>query len=147
MLGNDAPTAGGCESVSEIVNSIVYYNTADVINVTSDTPGLQSMLDKFNREHWHDENEVRFITRGRGLFHIHPESGAVFSIQVERGDMINVPRGTHHWFDLCDDRNIRAIRLFQDPKGWTPHYTGTGAEAGYQPLCLGPSYIPPGGAD
>ena len=123
------------------------YTTADVINVTSETPGLQGMLDRFNKEHWHDQDEVRFITRGRGLFHIHPEDGPVFSIQVERGDMINVPRGTHHWFDLCDDRTIRAIRLFQDTAGWTPRYTESGAEAEYQPLCLGPSYIPPAGAD
>jgi 1,2-dihydroxy-3-keto-5-methylthiopentene dioxygenase len=121
------------------------YTTADVINVTSDTPGLQGMLDRFNREHWHDEDEVRLITRGRGLFHIHPTDGPVFSIQVERGDMINVPRGTRHWFDLCDDRNIRAIRLFQDRAGWTPRYTDSHTEADYQPLCLGPSYIPPGG--
>ena len=121
------------------------YKTADVIDVTSDTPGLQAMLDKFNSEHWHDEDEVRFITRGRGLFHINPKDGPVFSIQVEEGDMINVPRGTHHWFDLCEDRTIRAIRLFQDPAGWTPHYTGSEEEAKHQPLCLGPSYIPAGG--
>ena len=52
-------------------------------------------------------------------------------------------RGTHHWFDLCSDRRIRAIRLFQDPAGWTPHYTGSGVDANYQPLCFGPDYFPP----
>ena len=83
------------------------------------------MLNKFNAEHWHDEDEVRFIVEGRGLFHIHPPDGPVFAIEVEAGDLIRVPRGTHHWFDLCADRRIRAIRLFQDPSGWTPHYTGT----------------------
>ena len=34
------------------------------------------MLAKFSTEHWHDEDEVRFIVRGRGLFHIHPREGA-----------------------------------------------------------------------
>jgi 1,2-dihydroxy-3-keto-5-methylthiopentene dioxygenase len=118
------------------------YVTADVINVKPEVPGLEAMLDKFNKEHWHDEDEVRFIVHGRGLFHVHPESGPVFSIEVVKGDMIKVPRGTHHWFDLCADRTIRAIRLFQDVSGWTPHYTGTGTETGYQPLCFGQSYIP-----
>jgi 1,2-dihydroxy-3-keto-5-methylthiopentene dioxygenase len=118
------------------------YRTADVINVTSDTPGLDAMLDRFNKEHWHDEDEVRFITRGRGLFHIHPREGPVFSIEVEPGDMIKVPRGTRHWFDLCEDRTIRAIRLFQDTAGWTPRYTDSAEETKYEPLCLGPSYIP-----
>ena len=44
------------------------YVTADVIDVSPETPGLDAMLAKFNREHWHDEDEVRFITCGRGCF-------------------------------------------------------------------------------
>ncbi|MEE8526132.1 MAG: acireductone dioxygenase, partial [Thermoanaerobaculia bacterium] len=44
------------------------YRTADVIDIKPDTPDLQAMLDKFSVEHWHDEDEVRFIVRGRGLF-------------------------------------------------------------------------------
>ncbi len=118
------------------------YVTADVINVNPATPGLDAMLNKFNKEHWHDEDEVRFIVHGRGLFHIHPEDGPVFSIEVEKGDLIKVPRGTHHWFDLCEDRTIRAVRLFQDPSGWTPHYTDSGVDNRYQPLCFGPRYLP-----
>jgi 1,2-dihydroxy-3-keto-5-methylthiopentene dioxygenase len=119
------------------------YTTADVIDVTAETPGLETMLARFNSEHWHDEDEVRFIVEGRGVFHIHPAQGPVFAIEVEAGDLIRVPRGTHHWFDLCADRRIRAIRLFQDPSGWTPHYTSSGVDRGFQPLCFGPTYVPP----
>src|SRR4249920_2181933 len=90
------------------------YVTADVIDVKPETPGLDAMLAKFSREHWHDEDEVRFIIEGRGVFHIDPPGGPVFAIEVEAGDLISVPRGTLHWFDLCADRRIRAIRLFQD---------------------------------
>jgi 1,2-dihydroxy-3-keto-5-methylthiopentene dioxygenase len=118
------------------------YVTADVIDVKPDTPGLDGMLARFNSEHWHDEDEVRFIVEGRGLFHIHPASGPVFAIEVEAGDLIRVPKGTHHWFDLCADRRIRAIRLFQETSGWTPHYTNTGVDRGFQPLCFGPAYLP-----
>jgi 1,2-dihydroxy-3-keto-5-methylthiopentene dioxygenase len=116
------------------------YVTADVIDITPDTPNLETMLARFNREHWHDEDEVRFIVEGRGLFHIHPRTGPVFAIEVEPGDLIRVPRGTHHWFDLCADRRIRAIRLFQDPSGWTPRYTDSGVDQGFQPLCFGPDF-------
>jgi 1,2-dihydroxy-3-keto-5-methylthiopentene dioxygenase len=122
------------------------YVTADVIDVTADLPGLQAMLDRFNREHTHAEDEVRFIVRGRGLFHIHPPTGAVFALEVEAGDLINVPAGTQHWFDLCADRNIRAIRLFREKAGWTPLYTGSEIAAGFAPLCFGPSYLPAGQA-
>jgi 1,2-dihydroxy-3-keto-5-methylthiopentene dioxygenase len=117
------------------------YVTADVINITSQTPGLDAMLAKFSREHWHDEDEVRFILQGHGLFHVRPPAGPVVAIEVESGDLIRVPRGTWHWFDLCSDRQIRAIRLFQDPAGWTPQYTESGAETKFEPVCLGPAYV------
>ena len=120
------------------------YITADVIDVKPDTPNLEVMLAKFNREHWHDEDEVRFIIEGRGLFHVHIPDEPVFAIEVEAGDLIRVPRGTHHWFDLCNERRIRAIRLFQDSSGWTPHYTESGVDQGFQPLCFGPSYLATG---
>jgi 1,2-dihydroxy-3-keto-5-methylthiopentene dioxygenase len=99
------------------------------------------MLDKFRKEHTHSEDEVRFILKGKGLFHVRPDSGPVFAIQVEAGDLINVPHDTKHWFDLCADRTIRAIRLFQDKTGWTPHYTGAETHTHYQPLCWGPSFV------
>jgi 1,2-dihydroxy-3-keto-5-methylthiopentene dioxygenase len=118
------------------------YVTADVIDVRPETAGLETMLAKFRSEHWHDEDEVRFILEGRGVFHIHPRGGPVFAIEVGPGDLIRVPRGTWHWFDLCSDRRIRAIRLFQDQSGWTPHYTESGAERGREPVCLGPQWVP-----
>ncbi|MGH9409074.1 MAG: 1,2-dihydroxy-3-keto-5-methylthiopentene dioxygenase [Vicinamibacterales bacterium] len=117
------------------------YATTDVIDVKPDTPNLEGMLAKFSREHWHDEDEVRFIIEGRGLFHVHPAVGPVFAIEVEAGDLIRVPRGTHHWFDLCSDRRIRAIRLFRDVSGWTPHYTDSGVDKGFEPVCFGPAYV------
>ena len=120
------------------------YVTADVINVTAETPNLQAMLDRFNKEHTHTEDEVRFIVKGRGIFHIRPKNGPVFALQLDPGDLINVPAGTQHWFDLCEDRCIRAIRLFLDQSGWTPHYIENGIHANYTPVCWGPAYIPAG---
>ena len=120
------------------------YSAVDVVDVRPDLPDLESMLARFAREHWHDEDEIRFVIDGRGVFHVRPESGPVFAIEVGPGDLIRVPRGTKHWFDLCAERRIRAIRLFQDRAGWTPHYTESGAERAHEPVCLGPSYLPAG---
>jgi len=118
------------------------YVTADVIDVSPETPNLDAMLAKFRKEHWHDEDEVRFIVKGHGLFHIAPKGSDVVSIEMEAGDLIRVPRGTLHWFNLCGDKTVRAIRLFQDVSGWAPHYTDSGVDAGYQPVCFGVQYIP-----
>lgn len=120
------------------------FVTADVINVSCQTPNLDAMLAKFDKEHTHSEDEVRFTVAGRGLFHIHPDQGPVFAVEVGAGDLINVPRGTKHWFNLCDDRAIRCIRLFQDMAGWTPEYVAAGVHSQYQPLCFGPNYLPSG---
>jgi len=116
------------------------YVTADVIDVSPETAGLEAMLAKFDREHWHDEDEVRFVIAGRGLFHVRGANG-VIAIEVGAGDLIRVPRGTKHWFNLCGERRIRAIRLFQDVSGWTPQYTDTGIDRDYQPVCLGSTFM------
>lgn len=119
------------------------FVTADVINVNPQTPNLDGMLQKFNKEHTHDEDEVRFTVSGKGIFHLHPEGGPVFGVTVESGDMINVPRGTKHWFNLCDDRHIRCIRFFEAPSGWTPHYIEEGIHGQFSPMCFGTNYVAP----
>lgn len=116
------------------------YVTADVIDVNPQTPNLDAMLARFDKEHTHDEDEVRFILAGRGIFFLNLNS-RVASVEVGPGDMLRVPRGTTHWFTLCEDRRIRAIRWFQETAGWTPHYTDSGVDRGYQPLCFGPEYL------
>ena len=118
------------------------YVTADVIDVKPETPNLDAMLARFDKEHTHSEDEVRFILAGRGIFFLHL-GGKVYSVEVGPGDMLRVPRGTTHWFTLCEDRRIRAIRWFQQTEGWTPQYTGSGVDQGYQPLCFGPAYLGP----
>lgn len=116
------------------------YTTADVIDVHPETPGLDTMLARFDKEHTHSEDEVRFILAGRGIFFLHL-AGRVLSVEVHPGDLLRVPRGTTHWFTLCSDRRIRAIRWFQNTTGWTPEYTNSGVDQHHQPLCFGPAYL------
>ena len=143
-VADDAPAQEILDAYSHEIEQLKTrggYVTADVIDVSPATPGLDEMLAKFNREHWHDEDEVRFIIAGHGLFHIHTTAGAVLSIEMEAGDLIRVPKGTLHWFNLCNDRRIRAIRLFQDMAGWTPHYTESRVDEGFLPVCFGLSHL------
>jgi len=144
-VAEDAPAEAILHAYSKEIDQLKGrggYVTADVIDVGPETAGLDEMLSKFNREHWHDEDEVRFIIAGHGLFHIRRENGSVIAIEVEAGDLLRVPRGTWHWFDLCADRRIRAIRLFQDVAGWTPHYTNSGVDKNFLPVCFGVTHFP-----
>jgi 1,2-dihydroxy-3-keto-5-methylthiopentene dioxygenase len=143
-LGSDASQEEILDAYSSEIGRLKAsggYVTADVINVSPKTPNLDAMLAKFSREHWHDEDEVRFIVQGRGLFHVNPKTSPVVGIEVEPGDLIRVPRGTLHWFDLCSDRQIRCIRLFQDASGWTPWYTESGLDKNFEPVCLGRTFV------
>jgi 1,2-dihydroxy-3-keto-5-methylthiopentene dioxygenase len=147
-LDRVSPDASAGEVLAAYSNEIAEmkrrggYVTADVIDVDQATPNLDIMLAKFDKEHTHDEDEVRFILAGRGIFFLNI-AGRVASVEVGPGDMLRVPRGTTHWFTLCEDRRIRAIRWFQDTTGWTPHYTGSGVDQGFQPVCFGPAYLGP----
>ena len=116
------------------------YVTADVIDVHAETPNLDAMLARFDKEHTHSEDEVRFILAGRGVFFLR-RSGQVISVEVVPGDMLRVPQGTTHWFTLCEERRIRAIRWFQDTTGWTPHYTGNGHGSAFSAAGFGPAYL------
>ncbi len=98
------------------------YVKVDVIALSAQIAGLEEKLDVFRKEHLHTEDEVRFILDGRGIFFIHPENESVFEIEVHAGDFISVPAYTWHWFDLCEERRIKAIRLFQNDDGWVPVY-------------------------
>lgn len=110
------------------------YRVADVISVFADTEGLSAIRQKFLAEHSHDENEVRYFIEGQGLFWFHLEGEPVFSMLCRAGDLISVPARTRHWFDLGERPHVRAIRIFIDPVGWVPHYTGSGIEARYNPV-------------
>jgi 1,2-dihydroxy-3-keto-5-methylthiopentene dioxygenase len=142
-VGADASAGAVLDAYAEEIAAMKErggYVTADVIDVNPETPNLDAMLARFDKEHTHDEDEVRFILAGRGIFFLNI-GGRVASVEVGPGDMLRVPRGTTHWFTLCEDKRIRAIRWFQDTAGWTPHYTDSGVDKGYQPLCFGPAYL------
>ena len=98
------------------------YVTVDVISVSRDHPQKDELRAKFLDEHRHAEDEVRFFA-GRGLFTLHIED-MVYAVLCEKNDLISVPAGTRHWFDMGEQPSFVAIRLFNNPDGWTAQFTG-----------------------
>jgi 1,2-dihydroxy-3-keto-5-methylthiopentene dioxygenase len=99
------------------------YTTVDVVSLTPDHPDRAVFRQKFLSEHTHAEDEVRFFVAGAGQFTLHIE-GKVYDILCEKGDLIGVPDGTRHWFDMSESPYFVAIRLFNNPAGWVAEFTG-----------------------
>lgn len=98
------------------------YVSHDMIVLNRDAqPNLADLLVKFEREHHHTEDEVRFTVYGEGIFTL-TRGQDTFSVTVRAGDLISVPAGTRHFFTLTERREIVAIRLFMTRDGWVAIY-------------------------
>ncbi|KFN48936.1 1,2-dihydroxy-3-keto-5-methylthiopentene dioxygenase [Arenimonas composti] len=100
------------------------FRSVDVVSIAPDNPNREAMRAKFLDEHFHKEDEVRFFVAGSGLFTLHVGE-RVYEILCEAGDLIGVPDGTTHWFDMGPEPSFVAIRFFTEPDGWVGHFTGT----------------------
>ena len=100
------------------------YATVDAIRMTPDHPERVALRSKFLAEHTHAEDEVRFFVEGRGLFCLHLGAEVLLTL-CERGDLIRVPAGTKHWFDMGAAPSFTCIRLFTSPDGWVADFTGS----------------------
>jgi 1,2-dihydroxy-3-keto-5-methylthiopentene dioxygenase len=109
------------------------FRSVDVIKMVPDPPKKVELRDKFLSEHTHSEDEVRFFVEGQGLFNIHKQ-GKVYAVLCEKGDLIGVPAGTPHWFDMGPDPYFTAIRLFTHTEGWVAHFTGSDIAARFPSL-------------
>lgn len=100
------------------------YQSIDVISLAPDHPDRAQLRQKFLSEHVHSEDEVRFFVAGSGQFTLHID-GKVYDVLCEAGDLIGVPNGTPHWFDMSESPHFVAIRLFTNKEGWVADFTGT----------------------
>ena len=100
------------------------YQAVDVISLNPDHPDRATLRQKFLNEHTHSEDEVRFFVAGRGLFTLHIGE-RVYEVLCEQGDLIGVPDGTRHWFDMSETPYFIAIRLFTNKEGWVANFTGS----------------------
>ncbi len=98
------------------------YIEQDTIALDPKTPNLDTICNKFVDEHVHDDDEVRFVLDGEGIFDIRSLGDRWMRVKVEPGDLIVVPAKRNHRFLLTDKKNIRCVRLFKDASGWVPHY-------------------------
>lgn len=99
------------------------YRAVDVMRIAADHPDKAALRTKFLSEHRHSEDEVRFFVEGEGLFTLREED-RVYAVLCTAGDLISVPAGMRHWFDMGPEPGFTVIRMYIDPAGWVADYTG-----------------------
>ncbi len=98
------------------------YRDEDEVSLSSETPNLEAICAKFDKEHRHTLDEVRYVVEGEGIFDVRDKSDRWVRIVVETGDLIIIPANKYHRFMLTSAKNIRCARLFLNNEGWTPLY-------------------------
>lgn len=98
------------------------YQSQDVVELSPETPNLETICAKFDKEHIHTDDEVRFVLSGEGYFDIRSKDDRWMHIFVEKGDFILVPANRNHLFYLTEQKHIRCVRLFKENPSWTPIY-------------------------
>ena len=105
------------------------FGTIDVVHVTPDAADpewserARAMREKFRDEHTHAEDEVRFFAAGAGVFYLRL-GASVYALRCEAGDLLSVPAGTRHWFDMGAEPRFTAIRFFASAEGWIGSFSG-----------------------
>lgn len=99
------------------------YQSVDVIRLDATHPQKAELRNKFLSEHTHSEDEVRFFVEGSGIFYLRVDE-KVYMTLCEAGDLISVPEGTKHWFDMSENPHLTCIRLFTSKEGWIADFTG-----------------------
>lgn len=121
--GQDEVLAAYAEAVKRL-NDRFGFQSVDVVSLRPDHPQAAEMRQKFLAEHTHADFEIRFFVDGRGLFYLHL-GDRVHLLLCEQGDLISVPAGTTHWFDMGGAPDFKCIRFFTTADGWVGDFTGS----------------------
>src|SRR5260370_36678419 len=78
------------------------YRDEDEVALSTDTPNLDTICAKFDKEHYHTLDEVRFVVEGEGIFGVRDKTDGWVRIHVNKGDLIIIPANTYHRFFLTD---------------------------------------------
>ena len=99
------------------------YSTTDVARVKRGDETAPALRAKFLAEHTHADDEARFFVEGGGCFYLRDDD-QVLALACEAGDLLLIPAGVRHWFDIGLDPCFTAIRFFTQPQGWVAALTG-----------------------
>ncbi|MGR3886303.1 1,2-dihydroxy-3-keto-5-methylthiopentene dioxygenase [Pseudomonas sp. 1152_12] len=109
------------------------YGSVQVLSVTDNHPQKAELRAQFLAERRYTSNEVRFFIAGQGLFAVHVGE-YVYAVRCEKNDLLVIPAGTSHWFDIGENPHCVTLRLFDTAQAGEPVFTGSDIAAGFPGL-------------
>lgn len=111
------------DELNAIAKERGYKNRDQVIlNLDSfggDVDAFNSKMKTFYTEHYHEDEEIRYIVDGEGYFDVRAKDEKWIRAQLSPNDLLVLPAGIYHRFTLSSSlREITAIRLFKDEPKW-----------------------------
>ncbi|MBT1263170.1 MULTISPECIES: 1,2-dihydroxy-3-keto-5-methylthiopentene dioxygenase [Pseudomonas] len=99
------------------------YARVEVLRVTGDHAQKDELRAQFLDERRYSEDDVRVFLAGQGLFALHI-GDSVYAVRCEKNDLLVIPAGMAHWFDIGENPHVVALRLFNTATGLLPQFTG-----------------------
>jgi 1,2-dihydroxy-3-keto-5-methylthiopentene dioxygenase len=99
------------------------YPSVSVLSVTGDHPQHTELRAQFLDERRYTEDEVRFFIAGQGLYNLRI-GDYVYAVRCEKNDLLVIPAGIAHWFDIGENPYLVTLRPFHSAKGQVPELTG-----------------------
>lgn len=100
------------------------YKNRDVVNLNLDSFGgdieaYNAKMRQFYKEHYHEDEEIRYIREGEGYFDVRDGQEKWIRAKLEKNDLLILPAGIYHRFTLLGNlKSVTAVRLFKDEPKW-----------------------------
>ncbi|CAK9435607.1 uncharacterized protein LODBEIA_P03340 [Lodderomyces beijingensis] len=111
------------------------YKNRDVVNLNlaafnNDLDAYNAKMQQFYKEHYHDDEEIRYIVDGEGYFDVRNKGDEWIRARLEKNDLLILPAGIYHRFTLTDGlKQVKAVRLFKDEPKWEAINRDSGKES------------------
>ena len=106
------------------------YANVEVLSVTDNTAYPSEIRGQWLKERRYSEDHVRFFIAGQGLFALHI-GDYVYAVRCEKNDLLVIPAGMAHWFDMGETPYFITLRPFHSAQGFMPEFTGVELASGF----------------